>query len=193
MQLVLASSSPYRKQMLGRLRIPFIAVAPDVDESPQPGETPADLALRLSRAKAHAVAMGNPGAVVIGSDQVASLNGSPLGKPGTFERARTQLQQLRGQTVWFNSAICVTDGAREECVNVVTRCSFRELSDAEIEAYLHMEKPFDTAGSAKAEGLGITLMDAMHSDDPTAIIGLPLIALSRILRGFDFNPLLDYR
>lgn len=193
MQLVLASSSPYRKQMLDRLRIPFIAVAPDVDESPQPGETPADLALRLSRAKAHAVAMGNPGAVVIGSDQVASLNGSPLGKPGTFERARTQLQQLRGQTVWFNSAICVTDGAREECVNVVTRCSFRELSDAEIEAYLHMEKPFDTAGSAKAEGLGITLMDAMHSDDPTAIIGLPLIALSRILRGFDFNPLLDYR
>lgn len=191
MQLILASSSRYRRQMLERLRLPFSAIAPDIDETPQPDETPAHMALRLSREKAHAVQLDHPGSVVIGSDQVASLNGAPVGKPGNYERARMQLQQLRGQTVLFHSAFCVTDGTREECMDVVTRCTFRELSDAEIDTYLRLEKPFDTAGSAKAEGLGISLMEAMQSEDPTAIIGLPLIALSRTLRNFGLNPLLN--
>jgi septum formation protein len=175
--------------MLARLRIPFTAIPPDIDETPQPGERPADLALRLSIAKAGKVAHMYPGALVIGSDQVATIDGEPLGKPGNFERARAQLIQLSGQAVQFHSALCVSNGQRSEAVDVVTYCQFRTLGDPEISAYLQREQPYDTAGSAKAEGLGIALMESMRSDDPTAIIGLPLIELSRLLRGFGLDPL----
>ncbi len=190
MRLILASSSPYRQDMLKRLSIPFTAIAPQVDETPQAGETPAALALRLSQAKAAAVAALHPGALVIGSDQVATFDGRAIGKPGNHEAARAQLLLLSGRSVEFHSALCITDGIREECADIVTTCRFRTLGADEIEHYLLHERPYDTAGSAKAEGLGIALMEAMHSDDPTAIIGLPLIALSRMLRGFGLNPLL---
>lgn len=189
MRLILASSSRYRKIMLERLGIPFCSVSPDIDESPQQGETPSQMALRLSMAKAQAILAAHPGAVVIGSDQVATLDGSPIGKPGNFERAHEQLKMLSGRSVQFHSALCVTDGRRYEIDDVVTRCRFRSLRDSEIIAYLDKEKPFDTAGSAKAEGLGIALMDSMESNDPTAIVGLPLIALSRMLRSFGIDPL----
>jgi len=190
MRLILASSSPYRQDMLKRLGLPFRALAPDVDESPLPGEAPAALALRLARAKAATVARRHPDALVIGADQVATFEGRPIGKPGDHERAVAQLRLLSGRRVEFHSALCVTDGRRDEVDDIVTTCVFRELDTAEINHYLLRERPYDTAGSAKAEGLGIALMDAMHSDDPTAIIGLPLIALSRMLRSFGMNPLL---
>lgn len=190
MRLILASSSPYRQDMLKRLGLPFCALAPDVDESPLPGEAPAALALRLARAKAATVARRHPDALVIGADQVATFEGRSIGKPGDHERAVAQLRLLSGRRVEFHSALCVTDGHRDEVDDIVTTCVFRELDSAEIDHYLLSERPYDTAGSAKAEGLGIALMDAMHSDDPTAIIGLPLIALSRMLRSFGVNPLL---
>lgn len=189
MRLILASSSPYRQHMLARLGIPFTAIAPHIDETPMPDETPAALAQRLSMAKALAVSSENVGALVIGSDQVATIDGEPVGKPGDYERAHAQLRRLSGQAVQFHSALCVTNGQRTEVDDVITLCRFRTLDDGEIAAYLEREQPFDTAGSAKAEGLGIALMDAMQADDPTAIIGLPLIALSRMLRGFGLNPL----
>jgi septum formation protein len=188
--LILASSSPYRRELLSRLRLPFTAVSPDVDETPHAGETPAALALRLSIAKAQAVSVRYRQAVVIGSDQVATLDGEPIGKPGNFERAQRQLRQLSGQQVEFHSAMALTDGDRLETVDVITRCRFRTLSDSAIDAYLRAEQPYDTAGSAKAESLGIALMDSMESDDPTAIIGLPLIALTRLLCLFGMDPLL---
>ncbi|WP_353171247.1 Maf family nucleotide pyrophosphatase [Paracandidimonas soli] len=190
MSLILASGSPYRKAMLARLRLPFRTIPPDVDESPREGETPAAMALRLSVAKALTVAERNPGAVVIGSDQVATFQGRKIGKPGGFEKAREQLLSFSGQTVEFHSALCVTDGRRQETRDVVTFCRFRQLSEEAIETYLRLEQPYDTAGSAKAESLGITLMDSMQSDDPTAIIGLPLIALSQMLRQFGIDPLI---
>lgn len=189
MRLILASSSPYRQELLARLGLPFTAISPDIDETPLPGERPTDLALRLSIAKAQKVAVLHPDALVIGSDQVATLSGAPIGKPGNFERAREQLLQLSGQLVEFHSALCLTDGQRLETADIVTLCRFRVLDSAEIDAYLHREQPFDTTGSAKAEGLGIALMDSIQTDDPTAIIGLPLIALCRMLRSFDINPL----
>lgn len=190
MRLILASSSPYRQDMLKRLGLPFVAISPQVDESPLPDEHPAEIALRLSQAKAAAVAHQHPAALVIGSDQVASLNGQAIGKPGDHDRAFAQLRQLSGNDVAFNSALCLTDGQRVITENVVTICRFRTLSDAEIQNYLEREQPYDTAGSAKAESLGIALMESMQSDDPTAIIGLPLIALARMLRSFGVNPLL---
>ena len=189
MRLILASSSPYRKEMLLRLGIPFECISPDIDETPLPHETPAALALRLSKEKAGAVSQHHADAIVIGSDQVATCDGLPIGKPGNFERAREQLATLAGKTVEFHSALCVTGKGRTECADIVTVCRFRTLTRQEIDLYLHKEMPLDTAGSAKAEGLGIALMDAMQSDDPTAIIGLPLIALSRMLRSFGINPL----
>jgi septum formation protein len=172
-----------------RLRIPFICMSPDVDETPHDGEKPADLALRLSVAKAQAVASNHPGAIVIGSDQVATFDGRPIGKPGNFERAFAQLRQLSGHEVEIHSAMAITDGARLEKVDVVTRCRMRRLSDDAIVNYLRAEMPYDTAGSAKAEGMGIALMESMASDDPTAIIGLPLIALTRLLVSFNLDPL----
>lgn len=189
MRLILASSSPYRRQMLQRLGLPFQSISPDVDETPMAGETPAQLALRLSVAKAQAVAHQHPDAVVIGSDQVATLGNLPIGKPGNLENARRQLRQLSGQTVQFHSALCVQAGQRTQVEDVITTCTFRDLTNDEIDFYLDQEKPFDTAGSAKAEGLGIALMQSMHSDDPTAIIGLPLIALCHMLRQAGLNPL----
>lgn len=189
MQLILASSSVYRKNMLQRLGIPFTTQSPDIDETPLASEPAVDLALRLSVAKAHAIARRRPGTLVIGSDQVATINGAPIGKPGTFERAVRQLHELSGRTVEFHSALCLTDGARDEVADVVTQCRFRTLTEAEIVNYLKRDTPYDTAGSAKAESLGIALMESMRSDDPTAIIGLPLIELSRMLRSFGLNPL----
>jgi len=188
-RLILASSSRYRRELLSRLRLPFEAISPDVDETPRAGEAPADLALRLSVDKALAVAGRHPGRIVIGSDQVATVDGRPIGKPGDFARAQAQLRALAGRTVEFHSALAVTDGQRVEKADVVTLCRFRPLSDAAIDAYLHAEAPYDTAGSAKAESLGIVLMESVRSDDPTAIIGLPLIALTGMLAAFGLDPL----
>ncbi|SFE73067.1 Maf family nucleotide pyrophosphatase [Paracidovorax wautersii] len=182
--LILGSTSRYRRELLGRLRLPFDVAAPDVDETPHTGEAPRDLALRLALAKARAVAAQHPQAVVIGSDQVADLAGEPLGKPGDHERATAQLRRMRGQTVIFQTAVAVVCQASgfEQAELAEVRVRFRDLDDAEIERYLRAEEPYDCAGSAKSEGLGIALLDAIESDDPTALIGLPLIRTCRLLR-----------
>ena len=181
--LVLGSTSRYRQELLQRLRIPFTVAAPDVDEAPQPGEAPAALALRLALAKAHAVAAAFPDAVVVGSDQVADLDGLPLGKPGTHERAVTQLRQMRGRTVIFQTAVAVVCQASgfEQASLAAVKVRFRDLSDEAIENYLRAEQPYDCAGSAKSEGLGIALLEAIDSDDPTALVGLPLIRTCRLI------------
>ena len=183
-QLVLGSTSAYRRELLQRLRVPFAVAAPHVDETPQPGETPLALARRLALAKAHAVAQQHPDSVVIGSDQVADLDGEPLGKPGNHERAVAQLQRMRGKTVIFQTAVAVVCRASGFCQEDVAavRVVFRQLSDAEIEHYLRAETPYDCAGSAKSEGLGIALLESIDNDDPTALVGLPLIRTSRMLR-----------
>ncbi|WP_431259081.1 Maf family nucleotide pyrophosphatase [Roseateles chitinivorans] len=182
--LVLGSTSRYRRELLERLRLPFETAAPDVDETPLPGETPEALARRLALAKARAVATRFPQALVIGSDQVADLDGQPIGKPGTHERAVEQLRAMRGRTVVFQTAlavVCEATGFVAEDLAPV-RVRFRDLSNAEIERYLRAEQPYDCAGSAKAEGLGIALLEAIESDDPTALIGLPLIRTTALLR-----------
>lgn len=182
--LILGSTSRYRRDLLERLRLPFETAAPDVDETPHPGESPESLARRLALAKARAVAARFPEALVIGSDQVADLDGQPLGKPGSHERAIEQLRAMRGRTVVFHTAlavVCRATGFEAEDLAPV-RVRFRSLSDAEIETYLRAEQPYDCAGSAKAEGLGITLLSAIESDDPTALIGLPLIRTAELLR-----------
>ena len=182
--LVLGSTSRYRRDLLERLCIPFEVTSPDVDETPLAGESPYALACRLALAKARAVARLHPDAIVIGSDQVADLDGEPLGKPGTHERARAQLQRMRGRSVIFQTALSVvctaTDFAQTELAAIEVR--FRALADDEIERYLRAEQPYDCDGSAKSEGLGITLLDAIHNDDPTALVGLPLIRTARLLR-----------
>ncbi|HLR14055.1 MAG TPA: Maf family nucleotide pyrophosphatase [Burkholderiaceae bacterium] len=188
--LVLASGSPYRKALLTRLGLPFSTVAPDIDETPAPGESPLALSRRLAREKALAVSAQHPEAVVIGSDQVATWNGEPIGKPGSFERAHQQLTALSGQTVVFHTAICVSHPGGNEVIDVPTHCEFRALSPEEITRYLEREAPYDTAGSAKAESLGIALMAGMRSNDPTAIIGLPLIELCRMLRAAGLDPVM---
>jgi septum formation protein len=182
--LILGSTSRYRRELLQRLRVPFDVVSPDVDETPLPGEAPHALASRLALAKAKAVAALYPHAVVIGSDQVADLNGEPLGKPGTHERAVVQLQRMRGQTVVFQTAVSVVcqESGFEHTELAQIKVRFRDLSDSEIEAYLRAEEPYDCAGSAKSEGLGIALLDAIDNDDPTALIGLPMIRTARLLR-----------
>jgi len=182
--LVLASTSRYRRELLARLQLPFTVAAPDVDETPRPGEAPQALALRLARAKAQAVAAQQPQALVIGSDQVADLAGQPLGKPGSHERAVAQLQRMRGQTVVFHTAVAVLcqDSGFAQVDLAPVRVRFRALQDAEIERYLRAEQPYDCAGSAKSEGLGIALLEAIDSDDPTALIGLPLIRTCQMLR-----------
>lgn len=189
--LILASTSRYRRELLQRLRLPFEVVAPQVDETPQPGETPAPLALRLALAKARAVAAQRPEAVVIGSDQVADLHGEPIGKPGTHERATAQLRRLSGQRVVFQTAVSVVHAAVgfEQTLLAPVTVRFRVLDDAEIERYLRLEEPYDCAGSAKCETLGIALLDAIDSDDPTALVGLPLIRTSRLLREAGLDPL----
>jgi len=182
--LVLGSSSPYRRELLSRLHLPFEVVAPDVDEAPHPGETPRDLALRLALAKARAVAALRPQALVIGSDQVADLDGDPLGKPGSHDAAVAQLRQMRGKTVVFQTAVAVVcaETGFEQVALAPVKVTFRVLGDAEIESYLRAEQPYDCAGSARSEGLGIALLDAIDSDDPTALVGLPLIRTCRMLR-----------
>lgn len=182
--LVLGSTSRYRRELLTRLGLPFTTEAPGVDETPQKGESPRDLAVRLALAKARDVARRHPQAIVIGSDQVADLAGQPLGKPGNHERAVAQLRAMHGQTVIFQTAVsvvCQATGFKQSDLAAV-EVRFRALEDDEIERYLRAEQPYDCAGSAKSEGLGIALLDAILSDDPTALIGLPLIRTARLLR-----------
>jgi septum formation protein len=190
-RLILASTSRYRQELLARLRLPFTVEAPDVDESRQAGETPAALAQRLALAKARAVAERHPDALVIGSDQVADLDGEPIGKPGTHQRSLAQLRSLSGRSVTFHTAVAVlrlTIGYEAQAlVPVVVRV--RRLDEAEIARYLDAEQPYDCAGSAKSETLGIALLDAIESDDPTALIGLPLIRTCAMLRAGGLDPL----
>jgi septum formation protein len=193
-RLILASSSAYRRALLERLQLPFEVMVPDIDESALAGEAPETTALRLARAKAQAVAARAPGSVVIGSDQVATLDGEQIGKPGNHDAALAQLQKMRGRRVIFHTALCLWDdraaaltgGAQLE--NIQTSVTFRHLPDAELDAYLRIEQPYDCAGSAKNEGLGIAILERIDSSDPTALTGLPLIALTGMLRkaGFTF-------
>jgi len=190
-RLVLASTSRYRRELLGRLQLPFRVVSPAVDETPGPGETPGALALRLAREKAEAVAAQHPDAIVIGADQVAVLGERALSKPGTHENAVAQLRALRGRRVSFLTAVavaCAGAGATRAQL-VPTEVHFRALDDAAIEAYLRADQPYDCAGAAKIESLGIALVHRVDSDDPTALIGLPLIALVDLLAEFGVSPL----
>ena len=190
--LILGSTSRYRRELLERLRLPFEVHAPDVDETPLAGERPAALAQRLALAKARAVSAAHPDAVVIGSDQVADLDGTPIGKPGTHERAVAQLRAMRGRSIVFQTAVAVVRGSTgySGCALVPVTVRFRDLSDTEIEHYLRTEQPYDCAGSAKCETLGIALLEAIDSDDPTALVGLPLIRTSALLRAAGIDPLL---
>jgi septum formation protein len=187
--IILASGSRYRRELLERLGLPFESWSPEVDERPQAAEPPRETASRLARAKALAASKRYPTAWVIGSDQVADLDGEPIGKPGTVEGARAQLRRLSGHSVLFHTALCVSHDrlARRHERLVTTEVAFRRLTDAEIERYLEREHALDCAGSAKSEGLGISLLSRLGGDDPTALVGLPLIALAAILRaeGFD--------
>jgi septum formation protein len=188
--LILASSSIYRRDLLARLGLPFEAISPEVDEHPLPNEGVAAMALRLAIAKAAAIAKLHPNAWVIGSDQAADLHGEAIGKPGNFDNALLQLQRMRAQIVFFHTAVCLMRADHSVAMNVTTEVRFRDLPDATLISYLKLEQPFDCAGSAKCEGMGIALLESIRSDDPTALIGLPLIALSALLRdaGFEIPP-----
>ena len=192
-RLVLASTSRYRRELLARLRLPFDVASPEVDEEVRDGELPLALASRLALEKAEAVAAGDAEAVVIGSDQVADLDGLALGKPGDHARATAQLKAMRGRRVVFHTAVavvCRASGFRAvETASVGVR--FRDCGDAEIERYLRLEQPYDCAGSAKAETLGIALLASIDSDDPTALIGLPLIRTCELLRRAGIDPLAE--
>lgn len=186
-RLILGSSSAYRRELLSRLGIPFEVAVPDIDESPLAGEAPDATALRLAQAKAAAIADRHPGAMVIGSDQVATLDGEQIGKPGNHENALEQLQKMRGRRVVFHTALCLLDGRKTgpesvQVENVQTFVTFRDLPDDELEAYLKIEQPYDCAGSARNEALGIAILEKIESDDPTALTGLPLITLTTMLR-----------
>ncbi len=189
--LILASTSRYRRELLERLRLPFEVTSPEVDETALPGEAPRPLAERLARAKARAVAALHPRAVVIGSDQVCDLDGQALGKPGGHANAARQLRQLSGHTAVFHTAVAVVQVSTglELSALASVRVRFRALTDPEIERYLHLDQPYDCAGSAKCETLGITLLESIESDDPTALIGLPLIHTARLLRLAGIDPL----
>jgi septum formation protein len=190
-RIILASSSIYRKELLSRLHLPFEAIFPNIDESALPDETPEATALRLAQQKAEAIAKLVPGAIVIGSDQVATMENQQIGKPGTHQNALSQLQMMRGKQVIFHSALCVYQDCQPapliQVDNVQTIVHFRDLPDAELEAYLHIEKPYDCAGSAKNEGLGIAIIERIESSDPTALTGLPLISLTSMLRKAGVN------
>lgn len=181
---MLASTSPYRRDLLARLRLRFEVRAPAVDETPLPGEAARETALRLAQAKALAVAPGCPAALIIGCDQVAVLDGVSLGKPGNHASAVTQLKAMRGRSVLFHTALALFNAKTEalQTAEVPTTVRFRQYGDAEIERYLELERPYDCAGSAKIEGLGIVLVESVHSNDPTALIGLPLMQLAAMLR-----------
>jgi septum formation protein len=187
-RLILASGSPYRKELLSRLRLPFEVFVPAIDETAYPGESPEATAMRLAREKAAAVLQHEPGALVIGSDQVATLDGEQIGKPGSHAKALRQLQTMRGRQVIFHTALCLWDGrvadplAAVQLENIQTLVTFRDLPDHELDAYLRIEQPYDCAGSAKNEGLGIAILERIDSTDPTALTGLPLIALTGMLR-----------
>ena len=190
-RLILGSTSRYRRELLERLRLPFTVESPGVDETPLAGEGPAAMAQRLALAKAHAVARLHPDAVVIGSDQVADLDGTAIGKPGSHERAFEQLRSMSGRSVVFQTAVavvCAASGFADSALAPV-RVRFRTLSDAQIERYLRLEQPYDCAGSAKSEALGIALLESIESDDPTALIGLPLIRTCALLRAAGIDPL----
>ena len=190
-ELILASTSRYRRELLERLRIPFQALSPETDETPLPGEAPSTLAERLALAKARALSARFPDAVVIGADQVADVDGIAIGKPGDHERAVAQLRAMSGRTIVFQTALAVvresTGFAQVRRAPVAVR--FRTLDNDEIEFYLRTEQPYDCAGSAKCETLGIALLDAIESDDPTALIGLPLIRTAQLLREAGLDPL----
>jgi septum formation protein len=183
-KLILASSSAYRRELLSRLHLPFEVMVPDIDETPLAGEAPQDTALRLAQAKAAAVASRAPGSLVIGSDQVATLDNVQIGKPGNHEAALAQLQMMRGRTVTFHTALCLFDSRTgiAQVDNIQVFVTFRDLPDTELDAYLRIEQPYDCAGSAKNEGLGIAILEKVESTDPTALTGLPLIALTTMLR-----------
>jgi septum formation protein len=183
-RLVLASTSPYRRELLARLRLPFDVEPPGVDEAALAGESARDTALRLAQAKARAVAAKVSHALVIGSDQVAALDGERLGKPGNHERAVAQLKAMRGRTVLFYTALALLNSASGaiQTAEVPTEVRFRDYSEREIERYLEIERPYDCSGSAKIEGLGIVLVERVSGDDPSALIGLPLVRLSAMLR-----------
>jgi len=183
-RIILASTSPYRRALLARLRIPFEVKAPAVDEAALPGETARDAALRLAQAKARAAAPFFPGALVIGCDQVAALDGAHIGKPGNHRNAVAQLKAMRGRNVLFHTALALlnTASGHLQLADVPTTVSFRDYDDSEIERYLTLEQPYDCAGSAKIEGLGIMLVERVTGDDPSALIGLPLIELAAMLR-----------
>ncbi len=194
--LILASTSPYRRELLGRLGLPFDVVSPEVDETVKPGESATMLVLRLALAKAHAVAAHRGEAVVIGSDQVADLDGEILGKPGNHARATEQLRRLSGQRALFHTAVAVVTGPEpgtgsgfEQALLATVAVQFRHLTDAEIQSYLEAERPYDCAGSAKSETRGIALLESIESDDPTALIGLPLMRTCRLLRAAGIDPL----
>ena len=186
-RLILASSSSYRQELLSRLRLPFDAIPPDIDETPLTAESPPATAVRLAAAKAEAVANSVRDALVIGSDQVATLDGEHIGKPGNHANALAQLQKMRGREVVFHTALCLLDSRpdapqRLQLENVQTIVRFRDLPDAELDAYLRIEQPYDCAGSAKNEALGIAIIESIRSDDPSALTGLPLITLTTMLR-----------
>lgn len=187
-RLILGSSSIYRQELLSRLQLPFESIRPDIDETPLAAEAPEQTALRLAKEKAVAIARLAPDALIIGSDQVATLDGEQIGKPGDHANALRQLQKMRGRQVIFHTALCLLDPAAPDpasgiqLANVQTLVSFRALPDHELDAYLRIEQPYDCAGSAKNEGLGIALIEKIESSDPTALTGLPLIALTTMLR-----------
>lgn len=187
-RLILASSSRYRKELLSRLHLPFETAVPNIDETPLSNEAPEETALRLAKEKAYSIASGNRGALVIGSDQVATLDGEQIGKPGTHEKALNQLRKMRGRKVVFHTALCLWDGRTSDTAdqmqieNVRTFVTFRDLRDNELDAYLRIEQPYDCAGSAKNEGLGIAIIESIESSDPTALTGLPMIELCSMLR-----------
>lgn len=190
--ILLASSSSYRKELLQRLHLDFIAQAPDIDETPLAGESALQTSRRLAKAKAQALSDAYPNHLIIGSDQVATLDNEHIGKPGNHQRALAQLMQMRGKVTLFHTAICLLDtrpGAQFPCQSdiISVELKMRELSEAEFDAYLRIEQPYDCAGSAKNEGLGISLIDYIKSEDPTALTGLPLISLTSMLRRAGVN------
>lgn len=192
-RLILGSSSIYRKELLSRLHLPFDVMVPDIDETPSANESPDATALRLAQQKAIFIGKQAPNSLVIGSDQVATLDGEQIGKPGTHANALKQLQKMRGRKVVFHTALCLLDtridltSPRIQLENIQTFVTFRDLPDAELDAYLHIEQPYDCAGSAKNEGLGIAIIEKIESSDPSALTGLPLIALTTMLRRVGIN------
>ena len=191
-RLILASTSRYRRELLSRLGLPFEVAAPDVDETPQAGESPSHTALRLAETKARAVAGGFPDSLIIGSDQVLLLENEQLGKPGNFENAFLQLKKMQGKAMVFHTALCLLNSrtGHTQLRDVPTTIHVRTLSDAQIESYLRKEQPYDCAGSARSEGLGIALIARYDTADPNALIGLPLIALTEMLANEGVDPLL---